>query len=341
MKKIGYAILSVALFMFAFHSASATEYKYEGWTSSGGYGSATKVDDNITNLKGEDTASGGMYLGPFSKASTAKLEDGILEEVYVELDPAKFSDHELFEVSLALKNDSNAYVNEAVVMTQKVGDEFNITAGWAPNFKGVVKTKGIYTYQWKMYMEEDKTYVEFTLLKGNREIATSGKVDFDSFGSNDAKNPISGEDNVSVKYLWFCNIAVANGVNVYTELPTVEVTFVDPTEDEDLVLEVYKYAAFTEEEIEEFENELKEAAKKEGYTFDGFYSDKEFKNKFDMSQEFLVDTTIYLKATKIVEPSKNVVPPKTGDINLFLVIGAFVLGGAGLIITRKKLIKNS
>lgn len=341
MKKIGYAILSIATFMFAFHSASATEYKYEGWTSGSGYGSATKVDDNITNLKGEDTANGGMYFGPFSKASTAKLEDGILEEVYVEIDPEKYTDRELFEVSLALKSDSNPYVNEAVVMTQKVGDEFNITAGWAPSFKGVITTKAIYTYQWKMYMEESKTYVEFTLLKGNRVIATTGKVDFDSFGSAEAKNPISEEENVSVRYLWFCNIQVANGVNVYTELPTVEVTFVDPTEDEDLVLEVYKYAAFTEEEIEEFENELQEAAKKEGYTFDGFYADKEFKNKFDLTKEFLEDTTVYLKATKITAPSKNEEPPKTGDMNLLLVLGAIVFGGTGLIAIRKKYAKNN
>ena len=50
-KKMGFAVLSIAAFMFAIHSASAlTEYKFDGWYAENGYGSKTKVDENITNL---------------------------------------------------------------------------------------------------------------------------------------------------------------------------------------------------------------------------------------------------------------------------------------------------
>ena len=51
-KKIGFAVLSIAAFMFTIHSVSAlTEYKYDGWYAESGYGSKTKVDENITNLR--------------------------------------------------------------------------------------------------------------------------------------------------------------------------------------------------------------------------------------------------------------------------------------------------
>ena len=81
-KKIGFAVLSITAFMFTIHSVSAlTEYKYDVWYAESGYGSKTKVDENITNLKGSETATEGMYVGPFSKAAKeVKLADDIVEE---------------------------------------------------------------------------------------------------------------------------------------------------------------------------------------------------------------------------------------------------------------------
>ena len=348
-KRITLALLSIATFLFAFHSASAlTEYKYEGWTSGNGYGTAIKVDDNITNLKGNATATGGMYVGPFSKASTAKLEDGITEEVYIGIDPEEIANGEFFEVSLALRNGANEYVSEAVVMTQRVGDEFKVTAGWADDFEAVVTSKGIYTYKWEMFVEEGKTYVNFTLLQGNREIASTDEVDFDTIVTSDTKNPIVDEEDVSVKYLWFCNVNVAKGVNVYTKLPVVNLTFVDVNgEEEAEVLEVFKYMSFTEEEEEKFVEEFEKLAEENGYTFEGFYADEEFENEFDFTKSFEDDRTVYIKMTKIEEEedipadkeetSKNEeLPPKTGDINLVLLIGTIILGIAGLVVVSKK-----
>ncbi|MEE0698988.1 MAG: hypothetical protein U0M66_00055 [Bacilli bacterium] len=349
-KKLGLGLLSLVAFVFCISSPKAlSTYNYESWTSGAGYGQATKIDDVTTNLKGESNATGGMYIGPYSKASTAKLADGITEEVYVEIDPSKIDNGEYFEVSLALKNSSNEYVSEAVVMTQKTGNDFVISSGWAPGFSAKISNKGIYTYQWKMYVEGDKTYVEFTLLMGKRVISTTGKIDFDTIVTPDTKNPIASQDDVSVKYLWFCNISIKKGINVYTELPTVNVTLVDPTEEEDLVLEAYKYCSFTKEELDEIIQILKEAAKEEGYNFEGFYSDEKFENEYNMLNPFTEDVTIYVKASKIEEPVKDVTPvtttqkaeknPNTADnVGLYFVLAAMGLGVVGL--TTRSLIKH-
>ena len=353
-KKMGFAVLSIAAFMFAIHSASAlTEYKFDGWYAENGYGSKTKVDENITNLKGNETVSGGMYVGPFSKAAkNVKLADGITEEVHVGLDFDKIKEGEYFEASLALKttNDNNEekYVSEAVVMSQRVGDKIKLTAGWAKDFEAYIQAKGVYTYQWKMWIETEenakKTYVQFTLLQGEKEIATTGKIDFDTLTTADTLNPIAEQKDVTVKYLWFCNINVKEGVNIYTEVPTVTLTFVSPIKgEEDEKLEVYKYMSFTESDIEEMIKEIKAAAKEEGYKFEGFYADEKFTTEFDFTKPFEGNVSIYTKLTKIVnesqtkEEEKN---PKTSDMNLALILTSLGLASVGaVLVSRKKLAK--
>lgn len=351
-KRIGLALLSIATFMMATNSVNAlTTWEYNGWEN--GYGTATKIDDNITNIKGNDTPTDGMYVGPFSYRSTAKLADegGITEEVYVMVDPDQMSQGEFFEVSLALKNGAGDYVSEAVVMTQKNGSSVNLSAGWASNFTTAsITRKGVYTYQWHMFIDNGKTYVNFTLLQGNNEIATTGDIDFDTIVTADTKNPIADETDVSVKYLWFCNVHVANGVDVYTNLPTVKLTFVDPTgENEDLVLDVYQYMSFTEEEVQTLINDVSEAAKTENYSFDGFYADKDYTIKYDLTKPFETDTTVYLKVTKMDEENtnlvptntSNVMPPKTSDINLVATISMIVLSVCGIVFVLSKRLSKS
>lgn len=341
-KKIGFTLLSIATFVFATHSVNAlTTYDYSDWNDGSGYGTATEVDDNITNIKGDSVPNGGMYQGPYSKASTAKLADGITEETYVMLDPDKFSNGELFEVTLGLKDANGEYVSEAVSMTQKIGDVFKVTTSWASNFSASVTRKGIYTYQWKMFIDGGKTYVKFTLSQGNREIASTGNIDFDTIVTSDTKNPIASQTDVSVKYLWFCNVQVANGVDVYTELPTVKLTFVDPTDDEDLVLDVYQYTSFTEDEVEDLKNDIDEAAQTEGYTFVGFYADEDYTTEMDLTTPFEQDTKVYIKVNKVATSTKTGVTsvannPKTSDINLLAVISVFVVAVSGLVLVLRK-----
>ena len=215
--------LTISLFST---SVNAATYNYDSFTAGSGYGTKTPVSENVTNLKGETVASGGMYVGPFSKASTAKLAEGILEETYVEVDMDKIASGEYFEVSLALRNAANEYVTEAVVMSQKTAeDEVTLTAGWAPKFSATIDRTGIYTYQWNMFVENKTPYVNFSVLSGDTVVGSTGNVDMDTIQGPDDKNPILEQEDVSVKYLWFCNINVAEGINVYATLPgtTVEV----------------------------------------------------------------------------------------------------------------------
>lgn len=168
-----------------------------------------------------------MYVGPFSKASEAKLAEGILEEAYIEVDMDKIASGEYFEVSLALRNAANEYVTEAVVMSQKTAeDEVTLTAGWAPKFSATIDRTGIYTYQWNMFVENDTPYVNFTVLSGDTVVGSTGNVDMDTIQGPDDKNPILEQEDVSVKYLWFCNINVAEGINVYATLPGTSVEVV-------------------------------------------------------------------------------------------------------------------
>lgn len=99
-----------------------------------------------------------------------------------------------------------------------------------------------------------------------------------------------------------------------------------------------------------FDNEDKEALEEligeefDGYVFDGFYTSEDLKTKLDLDKALNEDTTIYMnyvKLTKKEETVKNEEPPKTGDMNLLLVLGSIVFGGAGIIVTRKKLAKNN
>lgn len=62
--------LSIALFNI---NVNAATYDYDSFTDGSGYGTKTEVSDNVTNLKGQYDSGMGMYVGPFSKASTANL----------------------------------------------------------------------------------------------------------------------------------------------------------------------------------------------------------------------------------------------------------------------------
>lgn len=275
MKKIFYALFTVLLMgVYVGNVDAATNFTFDGWnTASGYYGTATKVSDNITNLKGREDAIGGMYLGPFNKqGDKAALLDGIKEQTHVELNFDTMAFHEYFETSLALKNGAGNYVAEAVVMTQKITeDQIRITSGWS-DFEAIVTETGVYTYQWEVFVEEEKTYVIFSLLNNDKVIATTGKVDFDGIDTVDTLNPIAEEEGVTVKYLWFCNVNVAKGINVYTTLPTLTIDEKVDEKNANIIIESIKNddtlkdvvatqdtsISLTIEPIEKVEEEVKE-----------------------------------------------------------------------------------
>lgn len=216
----------VSLFAFVpFLNVSAqTEQTLEDWeTENGDYGSVTAVDDNITNIKGSDTATEGMFLGPYSMKSEAKLADGITEDVYIELNKDSMANGELFGLTMSLNDASDSYVTELLVDTQKVNDGYLVTVGLDPDFSYTISEDGVYTYRYTATLEDGKTYLQFSILKWDEVIDSTTKIDM---GETSA---------VSTGYMWFCSITAANGVNVYTTLPEkpseeIPVEPVEPTE---------------------------------------------------------------------------------------------------------------
>ena len=206
-KVLGMAMVSLFAFVPFLNVSALTEYALNDWNTEG-FGSATAVSDNITNIKGNETATEGMFYGPVSKKSNAKLVDGITEEVYIELNQDTMANSELFELTMSLDDTSENYVTEGVVMTQKVGDEYVLTAGWAPEFKVTITEDGVYTYRYSASLDEEgNTIFEFTVLKWDEVIGTTGQI---NMGKTNADN---------IRSIWFCNVNIANGINVYTILP--------------------------------------------------------------------------------------------------------------------------
>ena len=89
--------------------------------------------------------------------------------------------------------------------------------------------------------------------------------------------------------------------------------------------------------IDEINNELKEDKMK----FEGFFKDKELKNKFDFSEEINADTTIYLKLVEIKAETPNKEKnPQTSDMNLALILTTLGFASVGaVLVSRKKLAK--
>ncbi len=203
------------MFMFNMPVKALTTWKYEDWQAGEGYGTKTQKSSNITNLKGEKEEKEGMKRGPFNKASKAKLSDGINEEVYVGLNLGDYENGELFEMSIAInkKEDDKEeeYLTEAVVMTQKSGDKFVLTAGWYKNREPIatIDEDGVYTYKWEFKKENNKIKVKFTVLDHGEILGTTDFVELS----------IDASKATSFRYLWACNIKANYGVDIYTTLP--------------------------------------------------------------------------------------------------------------------------
>ena len=213
-KVISLCLVSAITFCFAILQIKAlTIWRFEDWQSGDDYGSKSKISSNVTNLKGEKEETDGMKIGPFNKASKAKLDDGIEEEVYVGLVLDNYQSSELFELSIALNqfDVELKYLTEAVVMTQKSADKFVITANWS-NKKTIatIDKDGVYTYRWEFKKENGKIKVKFTVLDYDEELGTTDFVELD------VKNVDKATD---VRYLWACNIKASYGVDIYTSLP--------------------------------------------------------------------------------------------------------------------------
>lgn len=309
MRKIGILAMGVVTMLATTVNVSAlTKWSYEDWSTSGGAdnrvgGSKSYINDDNTfiNLKGSASETEGMKYGPRSTASKAALKDSITEEAYISLKSSDYNNGDLFELTVDLSKSAsdNTYVNESVIMTQKGADGFVLTSNNDPSFRYVVEEDGIYTYRWKYSIKDEKILSTFTLLKNGEELATTSK---ELENNNDANL-----EDVVVRYFWACNIKAEHGIDIYTGLPSPEVSVQPSSGTENLTVQ-----------DENFSNTILESLK----------GNSEFKDITD-------DVTVNLVANKIsdvnnetAEKFKNVAGNGTiaelFDIQIYLNYGSKV-----------------
>lgn len=106
-------------------------------------------------------------------------------------------------------------------------------------------------------------------------------------------------------------------------------------------IQIPKGTTFTDDELQKIIDKINNELKEDKMKFEGFFKDKELKNKFDFSEEINADTTIYLKLVEIkAETSNKEANPQTSDMNLALILASLGLASAGaVLVSRKKLAK--
>lgn len=106
-------------------------------------------------------------------------------------------------------------------------------------------------------------------------------------------------------------------------------------------IQIPKGTTFTDDELQKIIDEINNELKEDKMKFEGFFKDKELKNKFDFSGEINADTTIYLKLVEIkAETSNKEANPQTSDMNLALILTTLGLASVGaVLVSRKKLAK--
>ena len=124
-----------------------------------------------------------------------------------------------------------------------------------------------------------------------------------------------------------------NEDGTYTIAKPVNITFNANGNEE--VVEVPAGSVLTEEELEELKEALMAELEGTNIRFDGFFRDENFEEEFDFSEPFEADTTIYLKLSEVLERGDEKENPNTADVNMALILGALLIGGAGLVFTLK------
>ena len=106
-------------------------------------------------------------------------------------------------------------------------------------------------------------------------------------------------------------------------------------------IQIPKGTTFTDDELQKIIDEINNELKEDKMKFEGFFKDKELKNKFDFSEEINADTTIYLKLVEIKAETPNKEKnPQTSDMNLALILTTLGLASVGaVLVSRKKLAK--
>lgn len=226
-KLLGMVFTAVAAFGLM-TSVSATTFTYDGWYTDGGYGAKEKVSDKVFNFNNKGLIDG-QYQGPVNKQSKQTIADGIDESLYIELDPEKFAEGEEFRLAMALNDKTTqSYISEFQMITTKVEDHLEVTIYGVDGYKAIVSEKGVYTYNFKASKNDEGAFIKFSLLNRDKLIKSTEALNLDIFTA-EVNRPVADKLD-GIRYIWFNNIEVQDGINVYEELPPLpEEPKVEPT----------------------------------------------------------------------------------------------------------------
>ena len=250
MKKFIGTVLVITMMVFNILPVSAlTNYKPDRYQpnfndATGGEAVKNKDNANVITLKGTPGTSSynGMDVGPYIKTSS-KITDkgGIHEVLYV--DHSTLKGTELFQISYQIGKGEN-YANEVDTITQRGNDgKIRVSLSGITDFGVELPDNGIYKYDFKSYVgSDDAVKVEFSVYDStDKLIGSSKELDLNQKFTYE-RTEVSKTDDVTLNAIWFCNIKVADGVNVYSLADDVVVDTNEATDEEKHVQDVLKQA---------------------------------------------------------------------------------------------------
>lgn len=149
---------------------------------------------------------------------------------------------------------------------------------------------------------------------------------------------------VKVEYVEGTVTNVNNDLDEEEVVLNVNLTIASIDENGKLVsdtISIKKGTVLTVEDGEELVAELEESLVDSGYVLEGLYTSKEMETKFEFPVTLDKDTMLYINVVEEEEEKTEELPPKTGDLNLVLLIGTIVVGAAGAVIISKKRFSKS
>lgn len=212
----------VMLMMVCIANQPIKAYQAQDWqTDNGAYGTVTKVDDNITNVKGStEVDEYGRNVGPFTKAKMKSFSDtnNVVDmEVHVKIDLDAMQTGDRFWTTAAMNDQNGEYATELrmkFVKKENGSVEVSPEVTIDDSFSYEIKETGIYTLRWEFKKGTQFVSCNF-LLKQKDTVLLNGLVpNMDVImGSRPSIETLK-----SGRYLWFHDIKVAGGLYVYENL---------------------------------------------------------------------------------------------------------------------------
>ncbi len=217
------------------------------WVAGEGYGSVETVKDYMAVLKGDETLnSDNSHTGPYVNTKGGEIVkngSAVVDEVHVYIDPAEMVQSEKFALTSSLNNKNNEYVDELLVLFQKVNNEtVRVTSNMDKSFDYSINEAGLYTLKYSYIPGDLNIAGNFSIWKDGEKVASTINI----IMPNATVENTSGRRSV-----WFSDISVENGLEVYS------VTKADYTEVDEAIAKVPgDLSKYTEESVKALQEAL-------------------------------------------------------------------------------------